>query len=145
MVRIFPYPMLLVLAFAMPVLAHHNYRLNFDDSKEITLEGVVSEVSWANPHITIYIDVLAENGETVSWVLPTAAPRVAQNNGLTKDVLAAGDEIVIVGWPARDESKQMRARRLTLSNGNDVLLHPTGDRRGRNRGEDDQEVDQEDD
>ena len=45
----------LVLALAAPVVAHHNYRLNFDDSVEITLEGVVSKVSWANPHITIYL------------------------------------------------------------------------------------------
>lgn len=125
------------VAFTLPALAHHNYRLNFDDSKEISLEGVVSEVSWENPHITIYIDVVGEDGETVSWVLPTAAPRVAQNNGLTKEVLAAGDAVVIVGWPARDETKQMRARRVTLSNGDEVLLHPTGDRRGRNRDEND--------
>jgi hypothetical protein len=123
----------LVLAFVAPAMAHHNYRLNFDDSKEITLVGVVAKVSWANPHITIYLDVLGEDGETDSWALPTAAPGVAQNNGLTKETLAAGDAVVVVGWPARDETKQMRARRITLSNGNDVLLHPTGDRRGRNR------------
>ena len=123
----------LVLINAAPATAHHNYRLNFDDSKEISLEGVVSEVSWANPHITIYIDVVGSDGETVSWVMPTAAPRVAQNNGLTKEVLAAGDKVVIVVGPARDGAKQMRARRVTLSNGDDVLLHPTGDRRGRNR------------
>jgi hypothetical protein len=125
-----------LLLFGLPATAHHNYRLNFDDSKEITLEGVVSEVSWANPHITIYLEVRGEGGESIVWVLPTAAPRVAQNNGLTREVLAAGDEVVIVGWPARDESKQMRARVITLSNGDDVLLHPTGDRSNRNRDRD---------
>ena len=62
----------LVLALAAPALAHHNYRLHFDDSAEINLEGVVSEVSWANPHITIYLDV---------------------TNGLTSEVLEDGTDI----------------------------------------------------
>ena len=68
----------LVLALAAPALAHHNYRLNFDDSIEITLEGVVSEVSWANPHITIYLDVTNDDDEVIKWALPTAAPGVAR-------------------------------------------------------------------
>ena len=143
--RIFTYLMLFVLALGMPAMAHHNYRLNFDDSKEIALDGVVAKISWGNPHITIYLDVSVDNGEVVSWVIPTAAPNVARRNGLTDAVLAAGDEIHIVGWPARDASLQMRARMVKTSNGSEFLLHPTGDRRGRNRGEDNQEEDQEDD
>ena len=126
----------LVLALAAPALAHHNYRLNFDDSIEITLEGVVSEVSWANPHITIYLDVMSEDGEVIKWALPTAAPGVARRNGLTSDVLEAGDKIVISGWPARDESLQMRARVITLEDGTDIPLHPTDRNRDRNRDRD---------
>ena len=127
----------IVLACALPATAHHNYRLNFDDSKEIALDGVVTEISWANPHITIYLDVPTDSGDVISWVIPTAAPNVARRNGLTDAVLEAGDQIYIVGWPARDESLQMRARMVKVSDGDEYLLHPTGDRRGRNRGESD--------
>jgi len=129
---------ILILVLATPALAHHNYRLNFDDSVEITLEGVVSEVSWANPHITIYLDVTNDDGEVIKWALPTAAPGVARRNGLTSEVLEAGDEIVISGWPARDKSLQMRARAITLEDGTDIPLHPTDRNRNRNRERDEQ-------
>jgi hypothetical protein len=123
----------LVAALASPALGHHNYRLNFDDSVEITLEGVVSEVSWANPHITIYLDVSNDDGEVINWALPTAAPGVARRNGFTEEVLAAGDKIVISGWPARDKSLQMRARLIKLEDGTEFPLHPTDRNRNRDR------------
>jgi hypothetical protein len=125
-----------ILALAVPAFAHHNYRLNFDDKVEITLEGIVSEVSWANPHITIYLDVTNDNGEVIKWALPTAAPGVARRNGLTSEVLQAGDKIVISGWPARDKSLQMRARVVTLENGKEIPLHPTDRNRNRDRDRD---------
>jgi len=125
-----------IMALAAPALAHHNYRLNFDDSVEITLAGIVSEVSWANPHITIYLDVMNDNGEVIKWALPTAAPGVARRNGLTSEVLKAGDKIVISGWPARDKSLQMRARVVTLKDGKEIPLHPTDRNRNRNRDRD---------
>ena len=124
------------LALAAPTLAHHNYRLKFDDSVEITLEGVVSEVSWANPHITIYLDVTNDDGEVISWALPTAAPGVAGRNGFSAEVLEAGDKIVISGWPARDKSLQMRARLIKLEDGTEFPLHPTDRNRNRNRDRD---------
>jgi hypothetical protein len=122
-----------IVFLGLPAAAHHNYRLNFDDSKEIVLEGIVSRISWGNPHITIYLDVMTEDDETISWEIPTAAPNVARQNGFTDAVLKAGEEIHIVGWPARDDSRQMRARMVRVSDGSEYLLHPTGDRRNRNR------------
>ena len=126
-----------IVFLGLPAMAHHNYRLNFDDSKEIVLEGVVSKISWGNPHITIYLDVMTADDETISWEIPTAAPNVARRNGFTDAVLKAGEEIYIVGWPARDDSRQMRARMVRVSDGSEYLLHPTGDRRNRNRRTDD--------
>ena len=126
-----------IVFLGLPAAAHHNYRLNFDDSKEIVLEGVVSKISWGNPHITIYLDVVTEDDEIISWEIPTAAPNVARQNGFTDAVLKAGEEIHIVGWPARDDSRQMRARMVRVSDGSEYLLHPTGDRRNRKRRTDD--------
>ena len=108
-----------------PALAHHNYRANFDDSTDISLHGVITNISWANPHITIHLEVRLDNGDVAKWTLPTAAPNVARRNGLTAAVLDAGDEVTVVGWPARDKSLQMRARLLVKADGTEYLLHPT--------------------
>jgi hypothetical protein len=121
--------LIVILLLAMPVHAHHNYRLNFDNSIEITLEGVVTKVSWMNPHISIYLDVVDADGNVTNWAMPTAAPGVAGRNGMTAETLSVGDELIVAGWPARDGSNTLRARLLTLADGSAIPLHPTGERR----------------
>ena len=115
---------LLTALFSFSALAHHNYRLKFDDSQEITLTGVVTNFDWKNPHIEIFMDVEGEDGEIVSWILPTAAPRVAGGNGITKDTVKEGDTLAAVGWPSRDGSNEMRARLMTLEDGTEYRLSP---------------------
>tara|TARA_B100001250_G_scaffold198790_1_gene170544 strand:- start:175 stop:588 length:414 start_codon:yes stop_codon:yes gene_type:complete len=122
----------LLIAFSSaPSLTHHNYAANYDSAQIISLEGIVTQVDWKNPHIEIFIDV-EEDGEIFSWVLPTAAPRVASRNGMTAETVAVGERIVISGWPSRDGSLKMRARSLILANGTEWPLYPTwtGSREG---------------
>ena len=38
------------------LFAHHGRGNAYDTTQELELEGVVAEVSWRNPHITIYFD-----------------------------------------------------------------------------------------
>jgi hypothetical protein len=35
----------------LPALAHHSFASEFDTSKPITLEGVVTRIDWENPHV----------------------------------------------------------------------------------------------
>jgi hypothetical protein len=114
----------LVGLFSFSAFAHHNYNLKFDNRQEITLTGTVTKFDWKNPHIEIIMDVQDENGELTRWILPTAAPRIADRNGISEDTVLPGDVIVAVGWPARDGSYEMRARTMTLSDGTEFLLSP---------------------
>jgi len=47
---------LLILA-ASPVMAHHGRGSTYDMKKELSLKGIISEVSWRNPHIAVFLDV----------------------------------------------------------------------------------------
>lgn len=38
------------------VLAHHSFAL-FDQTRTITVKGIVGRFEWTNPHVTIYLDV----------------------------------------------------------------------------------------
>ena len=116
----------LVVLASVPALAHHNYRLRFDDSVDITLSGVVTHFDWKNPHIEIFLDVTDENGDVTNWVLPTAAPGVAGRNGITPETVLTGDTLVVTGWPARNGSNEMRARIMTLEDGTKYRLSPGG-------------------
>ena len=121
-------PLIGVLLIVLPVHAHHNYRLNFDNSIEITIEGVVTKVSWMNPHISIYLDAVDANGNVTNWIMPTAAPGIAGRNGMTAETLTVGEKVTVVGWPARDGTNTMRARLLILADGSKIPLSPTGGR-----------------
>ena len=83
-------PGLLAFLFGTLVLAHHNYRLNFDDSVEVTIEGVVTEFEWVNPHVIIHLDAVDADGKVTSWVMPTATPGVAGRNGMTSEPCPPG-------------------------------------------------------
>ena len=41
---------------AAPIFAHHG-NAAYDETKEVTLKGTVTEFDWANPHAQIYFDV----------------------------------------------------------------------------------------
>ena len=122
---------LLIFIISGPSLSHHNYAANYDSSMIITLEGVVTKFDWKNPHIEIFIDV-EEDGETISWILPTAAPRIASRYGMTSETISEGERIVITGWPSKDGSLKMRAIALIQANGTGWPLRPprSGSREG---------------
>ena len=124
---------LVIVLLSAPSLSHHNYRLRYDPETIITLEGVVTNFDWKNPHIEIFIDV-EEDGEIFSWVLPTAAPGVAGRNGMTPETVAVGERIVVSGWPSRNGSLEMRARTLIQANGTEWPLYPAWTRDGNEGG-----------
>ena len=54
------------IGFAGMVSAHHSMA-GYDDTKKITLSGVVSEYRWRNPHAWVVWDVKDESGKIVQW------------------------------------------------------------------------------
>ena len=51
-----------LVGIAAPVLAHHGFDTEYDASKHVKLEGVVTMVTWTNPHMRVYIDVKDKDG-----------------------------------------------------------------------------------
>ena len=47
--------------------AHHSYVAEFDADSPTTIEGVVREVWFKNPHVRYYVTVTSEDGEEVVW------------------------------------------------------------------------------
>jgi len=108
---------LFVTLNAAPVQAHHNYFQTFNPRVEIMIEGVVSRVEWRNPHIEIYVDVLDDDGNMVTWRLPNAGPAIARQNGWDENTVVVGETLTFLGWPARDGSNSMRAIEMFFTDG----------------------------
>ena len=111
----------LLVAAALPMLAHHSFAAEFDDSKKVMLKGSVVKVEWQNPHIWLYVDVKDESGKDVRWQCEGGPPNTLTRNGWTRDALQPGDAVTIDGRRAKDGTNTCNARSVTLPNGHMVF------------------------
>ena len=88
------------LAASCPLLAHHGAAI-FDSSNSVTVEGIVTEYVWTNPHVYVRVDAKDQSGNTVSWVLEAQSVVNQANAGWTKDMFKPGDHVSIDATPAK--------------------------------------------
>ena len=110
-----------MLAFALPVWAHHSFAAEFDGAKRLSLQGVVTKVEWTNPHTYFYVDVRGEGGHVVNWAFETAGPNLLSRLGWKRDSLKVGDRVTVVGYPAWDGARIASARSVVLADGHRVF------------------------
>ncbi len=111
-----------LLSAAVPMLAHHSFSAEFDNSKPVSLQGTVTKVDWLNPHIWIYLDVKDEKtGAVASWQCEGGAPNSLTRGGWTKDALKKGDTVSIAGTHAKDATNTCNVSRATLPDGRQVF------------------------
>jgi len=112
---------IVLLAIAVPAIAHHAFAAEYDADQPVKLKGKVTKFEWTNPHARFYIDVVDEKGVVTNWNLELASPNVLRRNGWTSKILEIGQEITVEGSRARDGSKMANARVVTLANGQRVF------------------------
>ena len=112
---------LTILATIAPVQAHHSLVGEFDTSISFELTGTITDVEWTNPHIWLYMDVTAENGEVAQWQCEMGSPNQLIRLGWRKQDLPAGTVIIAQANPARDGSNTCSTRVITLEDGTPVF------------------------
>ncbi len=114
--------------FMTPSLsAHHSFAAEFDGTKAIRLSGSLSKIEWTNPHSYFYIDVKEENGSVVRWGCEAGSPGQLSRRGFKRGDIKLGDTIIVDGYRAKDGSRLMDARRVTLPDGRIVSGASAGD------------------
>ncbi len=104
----------------MAAYAHHSFAVFFDNEQGVVkVNGTVTEFSFRNPHGLIRVDAV-EDGKTVEWKAETNSPSILERRGWKRDSLKAGDRIVLEGWRARDGSRYMRMRKVTMADGTPI-------------------------
>jgi hypothetical protein len=106
-----------LLTIATPAIAHHSVPVNFDQSKEITVAGTLTEIKWINPHSRFRLDVKQDDGTTVEWLVEMGAINTMKRAGFDVDKFMVGDTLTIIGWPGRGRDRSMLLRTAVLKDG----------------------------
>jgi len=117
----------IILLSAIRLLAHHSFAAEFDASKALRLTGSLSKIEWTNPHTYFYIDVKEDNGSVVKWGCEAGSPGALTRRGFKRGDIKLGDTIIVDGYRAKDGSRLIDARRVTLPDGRVVSGASAGD------------------
>ena len=98
----------MALTAAGPALAHHGWG-SYDSSALVTYEGKVLESRYDNPHGMVVIEADGKR-----WHVVLAPPSRMTNRGLSKDDIAVGKTVKVVGYPSREHDAEMRAERIIV-------------------------------
>ena len=105
---------------ALPILAHHSFAAEYDDTKPVKFAGVVTKVEWMNPHIWFYVDEKTADGVT-HWAISGGAPGQLMRRGITKDVIQPGMMISVEGFRAKDGSDNANGTKVVFPDGRQVF------------------------
>ena len=104
-------------AFAAPAVAHHSFAV-YDFSQQIPFEGVVATLNFKNPHISMTLTHVDENGKTETIEFVEGAPaNMLVRNGLRPDMIAPGTKVTAYGSPLREDPTRFFLRKIKLEDG----------------------------
>src|SRR5688500_18200413 len=92
--------------------AHHVLSSIYDSSRQVTIEGVVTQFQFINPHPFLLIEVKGASGSAEQWRLEMDNRSELAQIGVTGETLKKGDRVVVTGSAARVQSPSLYIRRL---------------------------------
>ena len=98
----------ILASIAVAADAHHGWS-SYDAEKVLRLRGTFTSVNWANPHGTATMTWEGRN-----WDVVLAPIGRMEARGLTREMIAPGQQIRIVGYPRKDGTREMRLERIIV-------------------------------
>ena len=111
----------ILLSAAAPLLAHHAFSAEFDQSKPVKMSGEITKLEWTNPHAWLFIDVKGSDGKVVPWRFEMGAPNALLRAGWSRSDIKPGTAVTISGFLARAGGPVGNAFQVRLPDGRDLF------------------------
>ena len=95
--------------FVGGALAHHGWG-SYDANRVLRVTGRVAEVQWQNPHVLLRLPA-----EGHQWEVVLAPISRMEARGVRPEMLAAGAEVGVEGYPSTRHQHEMRAERIRVA------------------------------
>ncbi len=92
--------------------AHHAIGSDFNPDFYITIEAIVKEFRFVNPHPYVIADVADKDGRILEWRLLLDDRWELVEDGFSRATLQPGDELVVTGMPSRRQSEHLYVRSI---------------------------------
>jgi Family of unknown function (DUF6152) len=101
-VKRFPLALVLVLASGSLISGHHSFAAHYFEEQSVTVQGTLVEFDYRAPHAWVHLTVTDEGGVTQQYSAEWSNPNRLSRDGITKDTLRAGDQVIVTGAPGRN-------------------------------------------
>jgi hypothetical protein len=103
----------------IPLLAHHGAS-EYDMTKIVTLNATVEKLQFVNPHTMLDFTVKDESGKAVEWEGELPSPNLLSRRGWNRNTLKPGDQVTVIGAPAKNGEKGMQVKKLVFPDGHEL-------------------------
>ena len=93
----------IIAALSATGAAHHSGAM-FEKTKTVTVEGVVKEFQYTNPHSWLLVDVKNKDGSVTTWGFEGEGPSTLQRAGIRPSDFTPGTRLKITGRPMKNGS-----------------------------------------
>lgn len=104
---------------SIPLFAHHGAS-EYDMTKIVTLSGTVKELQFVNPHSLLTFTVKDDGGKAMEWEGELPSPNLLSRRGWSRSTLKPGDQVTVIGSPAKNGEKGMQIKKLVFPDGHEL-------------------------
>jgi hypothetical protein len=111
--------------YSAAAFAHHS-PIVFDRTRQITIEGVVTEFKWSSPHSWIHVDVKDEKGVVGNWGVEMNPASLLARAGWRATTVKPGDKVSVTVYPLRNNERGGQYIAIKLPDGRTLGEKPDG-------------------
>ena len=104
---------------SFPLWAHHGAS-EYDMTKIVTLRATVTEFQYVNPHTLLTCTVKDDGGKPTEWQGELPSPNLLSRRGWSRSTLKPGDQVTVIGAPARNGEKGLQVKKLVFPDGHEL-------------------------